>query len=206
MNTGNRVLWTVIGALLTALGVAGVLAALGRLPGTYQRSPLLWPGLVEQWRQWYPWGYLGVLVTGLIVAWLGSRLLRIQLRANGRRHLPDLVSGRHNPHRLGDADDRAASDDLLYGTTQVRYRAITDCLERDLVSAGRLQHADVMISGAADAPEVLLKLDTRPGADLNELRGHVQEALGRFTATTGIHPAKVEVSAGVHAGTPSRTR
>ncbi|WP_144126537.1 hypothetical protein [Catellatospora sichuanensis] len=205
MNTGNRILWTVIGVLLTALGVAGVLAKLGRLPGTYQDSPLLWPGLVEQWRQWQPWTYLGVLVAGLIVAWLGSRLLRIQLRAHGRRHLPDLVFGRHNPHRLGDADDRSPSDDL-YGTTQVRYRAIADCLERDLATTGRLQHADVMISGAADAPDMLLTLDTRPGADLNELRRHVQVALGRFTTTTGLTPAKVEISAGVHAGTPSRTR
>ena len=31
MNTGNRVLWSIIGALLLAAGVVGVLASQGRL-------------------------------------------------------------------------------------------------------------------------------------------------------------------------------
>ncbi|MEV0459203.1 hypothetical protein [Catellatospora methionotrophica] len=203
MNAGNRVLWTVIGILLTAVGAAGVLASLGRLPGVYPQSPLLWPGLIEQWRRWQPWGYPAVLVAGLIVAWLGSRLLRVQLRTHGRRHLPDLVSGQHNPRRIDEPGDGAGPSGP-YGTTQVRYRAIADCLERDLATAGHLRHADVMISGAADAPELLLKLDTRPGADLNELRRHVGAALDRFTRTTGLAPAKVEISAGVHAGAAGR--
>lgn len=208
MNTGNRVLWTVIGLLLVGLGVVGALVSLDRMPGADRRQSLLWPQLLEQWRRWEGWATAGVIVLGLLAAVLGVLLLRAELRPRGRRHLDDLVSGERARHRPG---ARPASDEPTgqppgpaAGVTQVRYRAVAESLERDLRHQQAVHRANVMICGRPDRPEVLLNLTARPGADLAVLRHAVRDALSRFTATTGLTPASVQVNAQVEAGVVSR--
>jgi hypothetical protein len=56
-----------------------------------------------------------------------------------------------------------------------------------------------MICGRPDRPEVLLNLTARAGSDLAAMRGTVNDALGRFTATTGLKPASVQVNTKIEA-------
>jgi hypothetical protein len=205
MNTGNRVLWTLIGLLLTAAGVFGVLVSLDRIPGTYPQTRVLSPQLLEQWRRWEGWATAGVVVLGVLAAVLGLLLLRVQLRKRGRRHLADLTFGQRSAYRPGARPPQAAEESgPPAGVTQVRYRAVAHSLERDLQAQAGVQRANVMICGRADRPEVLLDLTAPAGADLVALRGTVGAALERFSATTGLTPASVHVNTRVAKGMVGR--
>jgi hypothetical protein len=91
VNTGNRVLWILIGALLVGVGALGVLAHTGHLPGTDPDLPLLSPDVRERWDSWGVWATVGTVAIGLGVLVLGLWLVRSQLRRRARADLPDLV-------------------------------------------------------------------------------------------------------------------
>lgn len=209
MNTGNRVLWAVIGVLLIGLGVVGVLINTDHMPRTDPQSSLLWPQLLDQWRRRQGWATVAVVVAGLIVALIGYWLLRIQLRPKGKRHMPDLFTGRHAPHRPGTGASTPPAQEPVArepatpaGVTHVRYRAIADSLAADLRRQYAVRRASVLLTGHADTPELLLDLTARPGTDLASLRTGVHGALGRFAATTGLRPTSVLVNTRVDAGVP----
>ncbi|MBB5874221.1 hypothetical protein F4553_007655 [Allocatelliglobosispora scoriae] len=193
MNTGNRVLWILIGLVLTAVGVLGALISLDRLPRTYPDQPLLWPGLLEQWRARQGWATAAVVALGLVAAVLGFWLLRVQLRPQGKRHLPDLVFGEPAQHRPDAAPVAAEPTAAAAGVTEVRYRAIADSLAADLRRQQSVHKASVLLTGHAEAPELRLNLTARPGTDLATLRRGVDTALVRFTTTTGITASSVLV-------------
>ncbi|GAA1742351.1 hypothetical protein [Luedemannella helvata] len=90
MNAGNRALWIVVSLLLIGLGVLGVLAHYGRLPGTDPSLPLLSPDVRDWWNSWDVWATVAAVAVGLILAVLGVMLMRAQLRRRGRADMPDL--------------------------------------------------------------------------------------------------------------------
>lgn len=188
-NAANRVLWTVLGLLLTAAGVAGVLVSQGWLPGVDRNSPVLWPGLLQWWRDIDPWGLLGVGLLGVVAAVLGLILLLAELRRRAAPALGEL--------RL--ADERP-------GRTRIRSAVVGRGLERDLARDPGVRAAAVALTGAAPQPEVWLRLDLEPAANLATVRDHVCDALDRFTRTYGLHPRRLDVTARTAGATPPPDR
>ena len=91
MNTGNRVLWiAILGAVLTAAGVLGILANQGALAGVESTDRLADGDLVSRWHSWGGLATGIAIAAGLLVALLGFLLLRAQLRGRGGASLPDL--------------------------------------------------------------------------------------------------------------------
>ncbi|HZM78427.1 MAG TPA: hypothetical protein VFC19_22095 [Candidatus Limnocylindrales bacterium] len=177
MKTGNRVLWTAIGLILTAAGVAGLLINLDRLPGTDRGQPVIWPELVEQGRSWRPWLLAGVIVLGLLLALLGALLLRAQLRRRGGASMSDL--------RFDSADE--------HGQTVVGTRVMVKGLAHDLENQVGVSRAAVHLGGDTGRPNLRLWLTVEPGTHLDRVQYQVLEVLRRFTTTTSLTPGDVTV-------------
>ncbi|MEN3615471.1 hypothetical protein AAH979_39000 [Plantactinospora sp. ZYX-F-223] len=196
-NSAIRVLWTVVGLVLTAIGVVGLIASLGHLAGVDNQAPLLWSGLLRTWRDLDPWGLVILGVLGTFFAWLGSKLLGRVLRA---RRYPV----------LGDLDLRsvtgqtAAAGPALPGATRVRGARLARGLERDLARDPQVRRASVTLAGTAPRPELWIELQLNSRAGLTAVREHVAAAVERFRATSGLAPRRLEVTARIDAAGPIR--
>jgi hypothetical protein len=197
VTAANRALWTVIGLVLLALGVVGVLVNLGHLPGTYRNAHLLWPELLGHWRSWGNRATAGVIIGGLLLAALGALLLRVQLLPRGRAPMPDLVL---------DFDSAADSTGVTEpaGRTRVRTSVLADGLARDVGNHHGVVRASADIAGDRFKPELLLRLTVDPGVNLDGLRRHVDASVRRFATTTDLKPVRVEVSTRVTDRAPQR--
>jgi hypothetical protein len=193
VNTGNRVLWTAIGAVLTAAGVLGVLLNRGTLLD--RDRTLLGPEAVRRWHSWGGWAVAVVIVGGLLVAVLGFLLLRAQLRGRGGAPMADLVMPRRHPAPAPEERD----DDVLsaypetFGRTRVSTSALRHSLTRDLQTNREVRGATVKLFGGHDHPEALVRLKVSADADVTRLRSHVDSALDRFAATSGVRPTVHDV-------------
>jgi len=177
VKTGNRVLWTVIGLVLTAAGVAGLLINFDRMPGTDSGQPLIWPELAEQGRSWRPWLLAGVIVLGLLLALLGALLLRAQLRRRGGVSMPDLRFDSPGEH----------------GQTVVGTQVMVKGLAHDLENQVGVSRAAAHLGGDSHRPSLRLWLTVEPGTHLDSVQQRVLDAVHRFTTTTGLTPGDVTV-------------
>ena len=91
MNRGNRVLWSVIGLVLLAAGVLGVLASQGWLPGVDPDRPILTSATVRRWNSWGNWAFVGTTALAILLAVLGVLLFSRQLRRGAGVRLRDLL-------------------------------------------------------------------------------------------------------------------
>jgi hypothetical protein len=198
-NSSLRVLWTIVGLVLTAIGVVGLVASLGHLAGVDEDAPLIWSGLLRLWRAIEPWGLAILGALGLLLAWLGAHLLGRQLRP--RRH-----------PAMGDLDLRtvtgpaAGAAGLPPGTTRVRGACLVRGLERDLARDPQVRRASVVLAGTAADPELWIELQLGSRAALTTVRDHVSAAVGRFRATSGLVPGRLEVIARIDTSGPARVR
>lgn len=188
-NAANRVLWTVIGLVLLAAGVAGVLANRGWLPGADADAPLLWPELRHWWREIDPWGLVVTGLLGAVVALLGLILLAAEFRSRGAPALGELRLAHERP-----------------GSTRVRGPVVGHGLERDLTRDPGIHAAAVAITGTAPRPELWVRLDLERQADLATVREHVDGALDRFARTYGLRPRKLDITTRVVGPPPARVR
>ena len=188
-DTANRLLWTVIGFLLLAVGAYGIVAHFGRIPGLPADTALLSPRLLELWRSGEPWiGYV-VVAVGVLLVLVGLWLFGRQFRRRGAPSIPDL--------RLR---ERSAGG----GTTVVRAGGLVRALERDLARATGVTGADAVLTGQAPRPDAWLRLDLAPEGSVDRLREHVNGCLERFETTSGMHPVTVDVTVRPSAAPPSR--
>lgn len=188
MDRSNRVLWTIIGLVLLAAGLFTAAASLGWVPETQTGSPLLWGEVIEQWQLWEPWVWLAVIVVGLIIAWLGWLLIKAQLRVPDGPAMGDL--------KVGAPDGR--------GHTVVGHSTLAKATERDLQRISGVHGAAVRLLGERDQPELRTQLEVGRDASLSALVAGVHDALGRFTATSGLGPEAVDVTVEFDGGRPRR--
>jgi hypothetical protein len=197
-NSAIRVMWTVIGLVLFVLGAAGLVAGLGWLPGVDSSTPLLWSGMLNLWRDISPWGLSLAIVLGLILVLLGLRLLSQQLR----------------PPRgpaIGDLDLRAMAGDRIdrapvNGVTLVHPARLADGLERDLARSPLVRRVSVTLTGAASSPDLWIRLWVTPRAGLSSVRDQVGAAVDRFRTTSGLHPARLDVTTRIDRSGAARVR
>jgi hypothetical protein len=193
-HAAHRLLWTIVGLLLVALGAVGLTGHLGQLPRTDVNAALLWSGLLGLWRNTLPWGPIVLIVFGLLLAWLGLRLLSAQVRV--RRDLTaaelTLPAG---PDRDATAAGVPAPGAGPPGRTCVRGTVLAHGLERDLARDPHVRRASVTLTGDAPRPEVWIQLEVGPRARLDAVRDHVGAAVGRFATTSGLHPRYLDITA-----------
>ena len=193
-HAAHRVLWTIIGLLLVAIGGVGIAASYGVLPGTDPDAPLLWSGLLDLWRDTTPAGLALFVVLGLLLALLGLNLLARLLLPRPQPAMHEVTLSDGGPDRpTGDGTAPAAAP-RLPGTTKVRGAVLARGLERDLAREPEVRRASVTLTGAATRPELWIQLQVGPRARLAAIRDHVSAAVDRFVATSGLHPHRLDVT------------
>ena len=83
MDRRNRIRFALLGLLLLAAGVAGLLTGADVVEAPAAGSPILPDWLVARWDRYNPWNLVAVAIAALLVAWYGWRLVRAQLRRGG---------------------------------------------------------------------------------------------------------------------------
>jgi hypothetical protein len=202
-RTNERLLWTVVGVLLVALGGAGIAASFGHLPGTHAHSPLLWSGLLDLWRDIRPWSLVVTIALGLLLALLGAALLSRITRPQRRARLDELTL--HDGGAPTHIDGGAPSPDLP-GRTRIRASVLARVLERDLTRDPEVRQASVVLTGAAPRPELRIDLRVDPRARLAAVRDRVGAAVERFCTTSGLRPRHLDVTARIDRAGYSRVR
>jgi hypothetical protein len=190
VNTGNRVLWIAIGAVLTAAGALGVLAS-----RRWGQRTVLGPEAVRRWHDWGGWAVAAVIVAGLLLAVLGFVLLRAQLRGRGGAPMADLVLPNRRPDPAPEEreDEVLTGDPFVPGRLRISSGALQHALTRDLSAHATVRRAAVRLVGDRDHPEALVRLNVTADADVTRLRSHVDSALDRFAATSGVRPTVHDV-------------
>lgn len=188
MDTGNRVLWIVIGVVLLVGGALVVAASAGWLPGFETGSPLLWNEVIELWQDWEPWVWAAVAVLGALVAWLGLVLIGTQLRRSGGHLMSDLS--------IESPDGR--------GRTVVGRSTLTQATKHDLEHIRGVDGAAVRLLRENDGTDVRARLDLRDDVSLSALAAEVSEALGRLTKTSGLGFESVDVTVRTDGGAARR--
>src|SRR5689334_10243660 len=75
VNRANRIMWSVIGVVLMALGSGGALISLGHMPGT-DRDVTLWTdAMSNRWHRWGVWAPAVTAAAGLVIAVAGFALI-----------------------------------------------------------------------------------------------------------------------------------
>jgi hypothetical protein len=191
----NRTLWTIIGLVLLAAGVVGLLAGYGALPFVDRQQVLLPPELIDVWNRYRPWSLALTIVAGLLVAVLGLLLLRAQFRRRGGPPMADL-------YLLPSPEPTEAPQPE--GGTGVASRALHRALQRDLESDQQIRDAAVRLTGPPHHPRLLVRLAVTADADVGRLAGHVDRVMHRFTTTSGVQPDVSEVVVRIPAHAPAR--
>jgi hypothetical protein len=197
MNTGNRVMWSIIGALLLAAGVVGVLTSQVEISNVDRQQPLLTTELIDWWNAHSGLAAGLTIAGGLLAAFLGFLLLRAQLRGRGGAPMRDLAFG---------ARETAASEGIDTGRTKVASSALHHALERDLATDRNVRRAAVRLTGPSEHPELLVRLAVTPEADIARVAGHLEGAVQRFTTTSGVTPDLSDVLVRIPTGAPQRVQ
>jgi hypothetical protein len=200
MNTFNRVLWSIIGVLLLAAGVAGALASRGWPSTIDRRQPLLTDRMIDTWNGSSALAAGLTIAGGLLLAILGALLLRAQLRRGGGAPMRDLTFG---PAQVPNA---APSDRPNNGRTEVASTALHHAVERDLVTDRDVRRAAVRLTGSDQHPQMLVRLAVTPDADIARLAGHLDRAVQRFTTTSGVTPDLSDIVVRIPARAPVRVQ
>jgi hypothetical protein len=198
VTTFNRVLWILIGALLTAAGVFGVLSSVGAISVLNRNRELITPSMDEHWRSWGGWATAVTIIVGLVLAILGVLLLRAQFLRRGGSTMANLSRSGTLPGATPDDGVREA------GRTRVSASTLNHALTRDLLTDGRVRRAAVRLTGEPSKPNLRVQLAVTPDADISDLRRLVDNAVQRFSMTSGLHPNLAEVEVKVTSGQPER--
>lgn len=181
-------MWILIGLVLVVLGGFGVLANQGRLSFLPKDETLLPSAVVDLWQRGDPWNIAIPIAVGIVLAVLGFVLFGKEFRRRSRRRMGDLTVS---------ADP---------GRTVVRANGLTGALANDLSGAKSIVKAGVVLTGRTERPHVWLRIDLAPGARVLAAHEHVEAAMERFTTTSGITPAAIDVTVRPANRRPSRVR
>ena len=185
MDRRNRVRLALLGLLLLAVGVAGLLVGADVFEAPAADSAVLPDWLVARWDRYDPWNLVAVGIVALLLAWYGWRLVRAQFRRGGGRA------------QMGDLEYRAAEpgrQNADRGRTTVRAAAISRSTEKALERVRGVERALVGLFGSPYEPELRARLDVDANADLTQVRRNVSAALERLATTTGMPPRSADIT------------
>ena len=185
MDRRNRIRFALLGLLLLAAGVAGLLAGADMFDAPAADSAILPDWLVARWDRYNPWNLVAVAIAALLLAWYGWRLMRAQLRRGGGRT------------QMGDLEYRATEpgrQDANRGRTTVRAAAISHSTEKALERVRGVERALVGLFGSPHEPELRARLDVNANTDLTQLRRNISAALEHLATTTGTPPRSADIT------------
>jgi hypothetical protein len=164
----NRLLWSTIGLLCLAAGIAGLLGA-GGLLGDWVRHHEVAAGLVRQAQSSGPSTLAWIGLGGVAAVILGVLLVRAELTRG---------PGAFSPDR------RLRSSAFPTGTTRVRGRTLRRALERDLGRVRGVEAVRVSLGGSRDRQRLRLWLALDSDRDLAAVQSAILQARNRFATTT----------------------
>lgn len=153
----NRIVLTVLGLVLLAVGLYGVLRGAGVFGDGRARDPLL----LAEARDWVSdhdgWVWPLAAALSFVVAYLGWRWLRYQVRSSPR--VSDIELG-------ADPDT---------GSTRLRAVGAADALADDIERSDGVQSASARLLADGRQPEVDVRVDVFDDADIDGVRQHIEE-------------------------------
>lgn len=177
MNTVNRVLWIVLGFLLTAAGAVGLAISFGWI-GVVNRHAPVWPA---GWTQWWQ-SHLSIAVPSLAALGVIAIVVGIFLAAKQprRRAEPTITQLR------GDQ----VSGPSGHGTEHltIRARGISHGAATDLVRHRDISEASVALTGDPRTPTMDTHLEVTSRAHLAAVAEHFAATTRRLAVTLGSAP------------------
>jgi hypothetical protein len=192
----NRLLWTIIAALLLAGGLFGLLAGTGALPTVDRQSTVLTPQVISAWNSNETLATTLTIVGGVLLALVGLLMLRVLLRRPGGPTIGDL--------EVQQWPEPVAAEPLPVeraGRTTVTSRALHHALRRDLETSRQIRRAGIRLTGPTHHPQLEVRLAVLPGADIVRVADHLDQAIDRFATTSGVRPDIADVNVRI----PERT-
>ncbi len=161
-----------VGVVLASAGALALVVSVGAF-GFSSDRPVLDDDLLQWVRDESTWVQLGLLVLGLLAAFVGLLWLLVQLRVE---RLSDV---------LLEADDAR-------GQTSMPPKALTDAVEAEARAVHGVSDATARLENDPLEPDLRLVVDLTPRADLREVRtaietgvlAHAREALSRDDVPT----------------------
>jgi hypothetical protein len=167
MTGFNRLLWSTIGFLCLAAGIAGLLGA-GGLFGDWVRHHEVATGLVRQAQSPGSSTLAWIGVGGVAAVILGLLVVRAELSFGPSASSPDW---------------RLRSSSCPIGTTQVRARTLRRGLERDLGRVRGVEAVRVSLLGSRDQQRLRVWLELESDRDLAAAQSAILQARNRFATT-----------------------
>jgi hypothetical protein len=174
MDGFNRWLLGVLGGLLIAAGVGGVLASLGSLP--LRQPSRLYEDATGVVTGQSPWSWVVILVVAVLLVVNGLVLARGQFRRQARGGLNTLTLQR---------DDR--------GQTTVPATVVARTLARDLERLSGVVDAEVRLATAGQRPRVRVRLDLDADADHERVRQSAEAAYARLCTALEVPAVHADV-------------
>jgi membrane protein implicated in regulation of membrane protease activity len=193
VNTANRVLWTVLGFLLTAAGAAGLAVSLGWIGGVNSHAPLWLPRWTTWWHSHLWIAILCLTVLAIVAIVVGLGLARRQLR---RRAEPTITQ------LNGDQVSGPAGTRTEHLT--IRARGISRGAATDLVRYREVSEASVALTGDPRTPTMDARLEVTPRVKVATLAEHFAASKRRLAATLGSEPQPRVLITIAHDGTRTR--
>ncbi|CAN5150575.1 hypothetical protein BH20ACT9_BH20ACT9_16370 [soil metagenome] len=168
-DTANRVVLGLLGLLLLAAGVVGLLAGAGLAPllEPSQIYAELLSGFQARADLWWPVSVAAAVVVALLgLVWA---LRQLVVRRTGGS-VGDLV--------VGSADDR--------GRTSVPATSLASVAAMDLRRVPGVLDSTARLVNDPHRPDLRARLDVRPDADLSEVRRGADEVAGRLETVLGV--------------------
>lgn len=168
-DTGNRVVLGLLGLLLLAAGVIGLLAGAGLAP-LLEPSRIyaeLLSGFQARADLWWPVSVAAAVVVALLgLVWA---LRQLVVRRPGGS--------------VGDVVVRSADD---RGRTSVAASSLASVAAMDLRRVPGVLDSTARLVNHPHRPDLRARLDVRPDADLGEVRRGADEVAGRLEAVLGV--------------------
>lgn len=163
----NRTFLLVIGTVLFALGVVGLVRSYGGFGGASEEEPVLGRSVRQFVSDNAEWFWPLVAVVGVLIAFLAFRWLLAQLQ---------------RPPSLGELQVRREGPG---GVTRIAGAGLRDALVSDIETSPEISSAKARINGDARDLEVDLSVDLYDDADVVRVRRRIEEsALERFRQAT----------------------
>ena len=168
----NRVLFGVLGLLLLAAGIFGLLVRGGAF--TVDEPSALYDRAIDNLRDLRGLK-IGLLLLGLLLILLGLRYARRQI-GKPAAHL----------HELTLEQDKI-------GRTTIDADTVSRALTTDLEHLPAIQSASAKVVSAGPTPRVLVRVSVDEDADLPAVRSSMEGAYGRVCQVLGIPAVQTEV-------------
>jgi hypothetical protein len=178
MTVFNRLLGALIGLLLLAIGVSGLILGLGALGSRFARAAPVPAALAQHALAPTDNDLIVLALVGLLALLVGLLLLSAELRAAGPSHM-----------RYLRYQQSSAEPGWRRGRTAVRAGGLEHGFRQSLRALPDVRWSHAQLAGNPERPNLLIELEVDAEARLSTLKSEVGQAIERFQLTSGRQPS-----------------